>query len=261
MNCGCNLREVDDYLLPVVKNIRLAERLFWMTLASRELAQNVRAGMSVMIFPSRGGDPMLGRPFAVADADAERGEFSVCYVIVGRGTKALSEVEAGAELKVRAFLGKGLPDTNDTLILAGGGVGAAALMMKKRERRERTSLYIGMPGSGYEDYAQMILSIHPDAKIFADDGAFGEGDSMFKVLPHPVTSGVQVWGCGPEGFLEALRRYYEDTPQRLYYLLDKRMACGYGGCMGCVIETVHGLKRICVDQTIFRADEVNLHDN
>jgi len=34
------------------------------------------------------------------------------------------------------------------------------------------------------------------------------------------------------------------------------MACGYGGCMGCVVETSGGLKRICADQSLFRADEV-----
>ena len=34
------------------------------------------------------------------------------------------------------------------------------------------------------------------------------------------------------------------------------MACGYGGCMGCAVETKSGLKRLCVDQSLFRSDEV-----
>ncbi len=260
-NCNCNAQEVNDYILPVVKNKKLAERLYWMTFEAPALAESVRAGHSIMVFPNQGTDPLLGRPFAVADADAARGEISLCYVLVGRGTEMMSRVSAGAKLRVRGFLGKPCPDTDDELILAGGGVGAAALMMKKRERRERSSLYIGMPGRGYEGYAEEILSIHPDVKIFADDGSFGEGDSMFKVLPRPLGEGVQAWCCGPGGFLEAMRRHYVDTPRRLYYLLDKRMACGYGGCMGCVIETANGLKRVCVDQSLFRADEVNIHDN
>ena len=260
-NCSCNVQEVNDYILPVVKNKKLSGRLFWMTFAAPELARRARAGHSVMVFPNEGTDPLLGRPFAVADADKERGEFSVCFVLFGRGTEMMSRAPAGTKLRVRGFLGRPCPETGDELILAGGGVGAAALMMKKRERRERSSLYIGMPGRGYEGYAEEILSIHPDARIFTDDGSFGEGDSMFKALPRPLGEGMQVWSCGPEGFLEAMRRYYEDTPRRLYYLLDKRMACGYGGCMGCVIETADGPKRVCVDQSIFRADEVNLHDN
>ncbi|MCD8162522.1 MAG: hypothetical protein LUE09_03545 [Synergistaceae bacterium] len=260
-NCNCNAQEVNDYILPVVKNKKLADRLYWMTFEAPALAKSVRAGHSIMVFPNHGTDPLLGRPFAVADADAARGEISVCYVLVGRGTEMMSRVSAGAKLRVRGFLGRPCHDTDDELILAGGGVGAAALMMKKRERRERSSLYIGVPGRGYEDYAEVILSIHPDAKIFADDGSFGEGDSMFKVLPRQLSEGVQAWCCGPGCFLEAMRRHYVDTPQRLYYLLDKRMACGYGGCMGCVIETANGLKRVCVDQSLFRADEVNIHDN
>ena len=38
------------------------------------------------------------------------------------------------------------------------------------------------------------------------------------------------------------------------------MACGYGGCMGCVVKTARGLKRVCADQSLFRADEVDLND-
>ena len=106
-----------------------------------------------------------------------------------------------------------------------------------------------------------VLSIHPDAKIFTDDGSFGEGDSMFKALPRALGEGQQVWCSGPPGFIEAMNNFYKDFPQNLYLILDKRMACGYGGCMGCVIETTSGPLRLCADRSIFRADEVNIYDN
>ena len=80
---------------------------------------------------------------------------------------------------------------------------------------------------------------------------------MFKALPRELREGDEVWACGPPGFLKAMRKYYVHCLDKLYLSLDKRMACGYGGCMGCVIETKDGPKRICVDQSLFRADEVS----
>jgi NAD(P)H-flavin reductase len=31
------------------------------------------------------------------------------------------------------------------------------------------------------------------------------------------------------------------------------MACGYGACFGCVVDTVAGYKRVCVDGPVFDA--------
>ena len=38
--------------------------------------------------------------------------------------------------------------------------------------------------------------------------------------------------------------------------MEKRMACGVGACLSCVVETVHGKKRSCVDGPVFDAQEV-----
>ena len=61
---------------------------------------------------------------------------------------------------------------------------------------------------------------------------------------------------GRAGFLNALEKHCASSLDKLYFAIDNRMACGYGGCMGCVINTKNGMKRICVDQSLFRADEV-----
>ncbi|MEG1603438.1 MAG: hypothetical protein RR340_07470 [Cloacibacillus sp.] len=259
--CECNSYEVNDYIVPVVRNKKLADRIFWLSFEAPELARTAQAGLSVMVFPSEGADPLLGRPFAVADANPSYGEISVCFMLLGRGTEMLSRVPEGAKLRVRGFLGVPYPKTEETLYLAGGGAGCAALLMKKREMGEKARLCVGTPGKGYKKFAEHLLSLHPDAQIFADDGSFGEGDSMFKKLPAPLGAGEQAWFCGPPGFLKAAEKHYAASPERLYFLLDKRMACGYGGCMGCVIETKNGLKRVCVDQSVFRSDEVDINDN
>lgn len=38
--------------------------------------------------------------------------------------------------------------------------------------------------------------------------------------------------------------------------MERLMACGVGACLGCVVETTGGLKRCCVDGSVFDASEV-----
>lgn len=253
---GCGSHNVNDYRARVTQNAKLTERIFWMTFEAPELARSVRAGQCLMVFMPD-GSKQLGRPFEAADADPERGEISVCYMLAGEGTEMLSRVKAGEVLKIRGFVGVPYPEGRGA-VAAGGGVGAAGFILA-RKTGAASELYVGMPGRGCEDFAAKIKEICPDAKIFTDDGSFGDGDSMFKVLPRDP-GGRDVWCCGPMGFLKAMQRHYVDFPENLYYSLDKRMACGYGGCMGCVVKTSGGLKRVCADQSLFRADEVDLND-
>lgn len=255
--CSCGKNKIRDYKCKVVKTEKLSERIFWLTVECPELASSVRPGHAVMIYPSPTTDPLLGRPFAVADIDNEKGYISVCYMILGRGTEMMTKFQEGDAVRVRGTFGVPFSEETQPVHLAGGGAGAGILFLFAKLCPEKTaSMSIGMPGRGYEKFAEKILSVVPDAKIYTDDGSFGDGDSMFKVLPKELKENEQIWACGPPGFLKALENHCAASLDKLYFALDSRMACGYGGCMGCVIDTKDGLKRICVDKSLFRADEV-----
>ena len=38
--------------------------------------------------------------------------------------------------------------------------------------------------------------------------------------------------------------------------MEKRMACGIGACLSCVVETKDGKKRACVDGPVFNAGDI-----
>jgi len=38
--------------------------------------------------------------------------------------------------------------------------------------------------------------------------------------------------------------------------MEKRMACGVGACLSCVVDTVEGRRRACVDGPVFDARKV-----
>ena len=254
---SCHANKIDDFKCIVASSEALSERIGWLTVRCRELAERVLPGTSVMVFPSESNDPLLGRPFAVADVDLGRGELSVCYMVIGRGTEMMLRMSPGMEVRLRGPFGIPLPTAGGKVNIAAGGAGIATFLYFAKKHPEKIAdIFLGIPGCGYEKYAERVSELLPKVRIFTDDGSFGEGESMFKVLSKGLGEGERIWSCGPPGFLKALRRYYADQPDKLYFSLDKRMACGYGGCMGCVVETVNGLKRLCADQSLFRADEV-----
>lgn len=257
---SCCKSKINDYECKVVAVEPFNEKLFWLTLKCPELASKAEPGNCVMLFAAAGGDPLLGRPFAIADADPGRGEISLCIAQVGRGTRLLAGKLQAEALRLRGPMGIALPRAG-RVHLAAGGVGAAIfLLYNKLFRGDVAGFYLGVPGRGYESFAAKVKSLAPNAMIFTDDGSFGDGDSMFAVLPQELGRDEAVWACGPPGFFGAARRHYAASGDKLWLSLEKRMACGYGGCMGCVVETGQGLKRVCVDQALFRADEVNIDE-
>lgn len=254
---SCHNTKTADFETRIVSNDALSEKTYWMTVECPELAEGAFPGASVMVFPSGSSDPFLGRPFAVADADPKTGYISLCYVIVGRGTKMMTGMNIGEKVRLRGPFGVPLPQVDGRIYIASGGVGIATYTYFAKIYREKVAdIFWGVPGKGYERFVVHVSKLLPGIRAFADDGTFGEGSSMFSLLPKPLGDDGIVWSSGPAGFLKALKGYYEDERHGLYFSPDRRMACGYGGCMGCVVMTLDGPKRLCADRSLFRSDEV-----
>ena len=47
-----------------------------------------------------------------------------------------------------------------------------------------------------------------------------------------------------------------DAGVRCEVSMEKRMACGVGACLSCVVDTVDGKRRSCVDGPVFDARKV-----
>ena len=61
------------------------------------------------------------------------------------------------------------------------------------------------------------------------------------------------FACGPPAMLEAVRAacVERDVPAQL--ALESGMACGFGACFGCVVPTVEGYVRLCLDGPVVDA--------
>jgi dihydroorotate dehydrogenase electron transfer subunit len=117
-------------LVPVLENIAIARDTYRLRLGDATMARAIKPGQFVMIRPGPEGatDPLLGRPLAlyevVRDPTGTPSAFDVVYLVVGRGTAALSERKPGERIAVWGPLGNGFgPPSAGPITLVAGGIG------------------------------------------------------------------------------------------------------------------------------------------
>jgi dihydroorotate dehydrogenase electron transfer subunit len=59
--------------------------------------------------------------------------------------------------------------------------------------------------------------------------------------------------------MEALADKCRDKTE-LILSMESHMACGIGACLGCTIQTLRGMERVCKEGPVFNAKEVIFHD-
>lgn len=244
-----------DMLCRILENRHLKGRLHLLQIHAPEIAGNVRAGQFLMLRVSPTLDPVGRRAFAVADVIRDR--LLLFYELVGRGTRLLSRMREGEDIAVLGPLGKGLfPQEGEKHLLLGGGVGLAGLTLLGKELRAGGKrvvfVYAGRSAEhlGMEDW---LRKEGFEYITYTEDGSKGRRGLITEVLREFDTSWM-VHACGPEGMLRALKNM--NTGHRMFFSLESRMACGWGVCLGCVIKTPEGYRRVCHEGPVFPAQGV-----
>jgi dihydroorotate dehydrogenase electron transfer subunit len=215
--------------------------------------------------------PFLPRAFSVLRAEA--GTLQFMLEDVGPGTRRLGELRAGEELWIAGPFGNGFtpPREGRRALLVGGGVGTAPLAIlqdamestpggstslqgeysQRREPAGRAVAVLGFRDAHHAEGAALLA----DARIATDDGSVGHAGPVTDLLlaelgadPH-----VEVYACGPPGMLEAVRAICVERAIPAQLAMESGMACGYGACFGCVVQTKAGYVRLCVDGPVLEA--------
>jgi dihydroorotate dehydrogenase electron transfer subunit len=201
-----------------------------------------------------GERPFLPRAFSVLRV-APRPEAGVelRFLIedVGPGTNRLTELDAGDELLIVGPLGNGFapPREGRTPLLVGGGVGIAPLAIWQDELRAggtESPALLGFRDGAHAAGAALLT----DATVATDDGSVGHHGLVTELLEDGLDEhgdSVEVYACGPPAMLEAVRAVCADRDTPVQLALESGMACGFGACFGCVVPTVEGYIRLCVD--------------
>ncbi len=271
--------------VPVVENAAIARDTFRLRLADPAMARQILPGQFVMIRPSAGTDPLLARPFALFDVvrspSGEPEAFEVVYLVIGRGTAALSKAKPGDLLTVWGPLGHGFgPSPHGPAVFVAGGIGQTPFLALAKwwtgraeyglesgiagARASSTTLLYGVRSADLLAGVELFEQAGVEVELCTDDGSAGRRGFVTSALIDRLARGerpAKVVGCGPPPMLSALSRIVEEHGLDADLSLENHMACGFGACFSCVapIRQDDGsvdLRRVCVEGPIFPARTV-----
>ena len=235
----------------IIENARLAPNVFLLDLAGDTSMIQAPGQFCQLQLPGL----YLRRPISICDWD-ENG-MTLIYKVVGQGTKALSQMETGAVLDALNGLGNGydVSACGDHPLVIGGGVGTPPMY-----GLTRALLRAGKQPQvilGFNTYEEIFLldefeDLDVPVTVTTADGSFGVKGFVTDAM-EPADSRY-VFACGPLPMLKAV--YKKSGCPTGQYSLEERMACGFGACMGCSMETRFGPKRVCKDGPVFRKEEL-----
>lgn len=253
----------------LLENERLAAGLYLMRLESPLIARDVGPGQFVhMRIPGMEGH-VLRRPFSVYSRDASAGTLDVLYQVVGFGTRHLAGLAPGARCELVGPVGAGwaLPEGCSHALLVGGGVGAAPLFMFCERLAGAGVRACAVLGAQTRDalvcegrYREVLGEA---VRCATDDGSYGFAgfctDLAKQEMARAAAAGDPydfVAACGPEPVMRIVSGAAAEAGVACQVSMERRMACGVGACLSCVVDTVDGKRRACVDGPVFDAGKV-----
>ena len=268
----------------ILENERIARDTFRLRLDDPAMARSIRPGQFLMIRPATGTDPLLARPFALYDVARDASgvpiAVDVVYLVIGRGTSALSRLKPGDPVIVWGPLGNGFgPSPGGSVVFVAGGIGQTPFLALGRRWLgqfryggdppdpspvESATLLYGVRSrdlaAGLDDFDRAGIAV----ELATDDGSTGHRGYVTDLLSARLARGERpsrVVGCGPPAMLAVLSRIVETQGIPCDLSMENHMACGFGACFSCVapIRQLDGstdLRRVCVEGPIFSSREV-----
>ena len=96
-----------------------------------------------------------------------------------------------------------------------------------------------------------------------DDGSFGREGFCTSLVAEALAEAAEAGEpydylavCGPEPLMKIVAGMAAEAGVPCEVSMEKRMACGVGACLSCVVDTVDGKQRACVDGPVFDARKV-----
>lgn len=247
----------------VINNEKLVKDHYLLTLHPLEKIKKPKPGNFFMVAVNKGLDPLLRRPISIHRwLD---GDFQLLYRVAGKGTSILSRNKPGDILEILGPLGRGFPLNikSENIILVAGGLGIAPIFaLAESLAGKNLSLFYGARTKTEVLCTRELNTIGIDPVISTDDGSLGGKDNIVNVLKRHVTRNPSLvtdhvlYACGPGPMLKALSMFAIKYKLKGHIALEQNMACGLGTCLGCVVKTSKGYKRVCKEGPVFSIEEI-----
>lgn len=251
-------KKIEDFTIS--RNKRLNNDFFILELNGNDSLSEIKPGQFVQVKIEGSPETFLRRPFSVHDIDYDHNIVKLLIQIAGKGTETLSKLKSGDKLNLVYPLGNSfsLPKLSEKVLLIGGGCGIAPLLFLGRylnasgtvpdillgfRNRERIIEY-----EAYREIGTVYLT--------TEDGSQGLKGI---VTQHPVLGEKKfdrIYCCGPESMMKAVASFCEKNDIYCEVTLENLMACGFGACLCCVVDTVNGNLCTCIDGPVFNSKEL-----
>lgn len=229
-------------------------------------------GQFAMLSIARGGGMVLPRPFSIHNFE-HGGKVSwleFLFNVVGRGTAQLARLSVGSSIMILAPMGRGFPDlpSGCQAVIVAGGMGIAPLLpLIVRLKAVHSSLSVFYGAKSHDDLVCLPeLRDMGDIriKITTEDGTGGKKGLVTQLLSHDKEKGETkktIYACGPEPMLQTVAEYARERTIPCWISIERRMACGVGACLSCVVKTSNGYQRVCCEGPIFNATDITWRNN
>jgi dihydroorotate dehydrogenase electron transfer subunit len=206
-------------------------------------------------------DPLLPRPFSIADQDEEH--LSFFLQVVGKGTSQLSQLKPGDRMRLWGPLGRGFAVDPEvpTLLLAGGmGIAPFIGLIRNHPRPENLELIFGhrhpLEAYPFPELSGRILAWNIRDRSEEDLATMQRG---VRVKIQGYAQDGRILACGPHPFLRMVRSLSREIGAWTQLSLETHMACGHGACLGCSVPVPGGgFVQSCQSGPVFNSEEIEL---
>ena len=251
----------------VQKNEPIAQGVYLMRLHAPRLATTSRPAQFLQILTDPNLSPYLRRPFSVLRADRKAGWLDLIYDVIGPGTERLSHAQCGDQFDVSGPLGRPFdPPKSKRILLVAGGVGLVPLAFLAWEHPDRRPDMIYLMGAAnaarLPDMSALLPADLP-LHIATDDGSIGHRGFVTELIAeHTLPNHTTILTCGPHPMMARVAHIAAELNTPCFASLENHMACGFGACVGCVVEYKtyptedRRYRCVCLEGPVLNAHEI-----
>lgn len=249
----------------ILENRPVAKDIYEMVLEAPKIAKAARPGQFVNLRLSDKLDPLLRRPISLHGIDPEKGTITMLYLIVGKGTAMMRDMEAGTVIDVLGPLGNGwnCDFEGKYAVLIGGGIGIAPLYPLAKalaEAGKTVELIVGAKNKEYLTDLSIYETAGVRVTVTTDDGSAGIKGFVTEALANSIQAETcdYIYACGPLPMLKFVEKLAISNKKPGQVSTESHMGCGLGICLLCPSKvTAGGYKRTCTDGPVFEIGELD----
>jgi len=252
----------------VVSNIEIADAVFALTIEAPALAAALRPGQFMNFAVPGNAQSLLRIPLSYAAADPAAGTVEIWFAVVGDGTRRLSQMAPYDTSTVLGPGGNGWgvpagPEACERALLVAGGIGVPPIVALARELSRREIPFDACLGAASANRLVGVPELEAlptcgDVHVCTDDGT--AGTKAFCTDPAALLLSNKAYGyaatCGPGVMMKKVASAAAAAGVPCEASLERMMACGFGACNTCNVETVDGMKGACMCGPVFDATKV-----